>query len=245
MHISAKDLAQMASAVDEKHHEAMKTFREETGDIHLDSLNLRRSFMKKAGVGGLALAATPALLPAASLLSRASAAKGITDVDIAVYAESVELAAVAIYGAAAGLLSAGVKPVGELFAKHHKDHAAAFASLAGSKATGKPNAKLVDIFSKQLAPTLKTEADALNLAMVVENQAAATYAFALTALTVEGAYKGTATILPIESEHATIIGMALGKNPADLFPNGAFEGATVGAIGDPKVGLDPALYPVA
>ncbi len=250
MEISAKELRQMAGAVDEKHRAVMKTFREETAELHLDTVHTsRRGFLRRAGttagVGGAALAFGPALVPVTGLLASANASpRALTDVDIAQYAQSVELAAVAVYGMAGGVLSAGVKPVGELFAKHHQDHADAFGSLAGDKAVKAPNAKLVAAVTP-LLQAIKTETDALNLAFVIENQAAATYAFALTVLTVPAAIAGTATILPIEAEHAAILGAALKMDFAGLFPNGAFEAASVGAAGDPKTGLDPAKYPVA
>jgi rubrerythrin len=212
--ISARELRQLAGAVDARHRDAMRTFREETAEVHL-------------GVAG----------------SRRTRAQALTDVDIAVYAESVELAAVAVYGQAATYLSAATRPVGELFAKHHQDHAAAFGALAGDSATGTPNAALVAAVTPALQ-AIKDEAGALELAFVIENQASATYAFALTVLTIPGAIAGTATILPIESEHAAVLGVALAKAPADLFPNGAFEAASVGEAGNPKTGLDPAKYPV-
>lgn len=254
MDISPKELRQMASAVDEKHHEAMRTFREETAELHLDVVGpgpgrrrpgvstARRSFVKKAGLGGAALALAPAMLPMRGFMS-AAGAQAPSDIDIAAYAQSVELAAVAVYGQAAAVLSAGVKPVGELFAKHHQDHADAFGALAGDKATGKVNAALVAAVTPILQ-SIKDEAGALELAFVIENQAAATYAFALTALSIPAAIAGTATILPIEAEHAAILGVALKKSPVDIFPNGAFESASVGEAGNSKTGLDPSKYPV-
>jgi hypothetical protein len=59
------------------------------------------------------------------------------------------------------------------------------------------------------------------------------------------AIAGMATILPIETEHAAVLGAALGKPVADIFVNGAFEGATVGDGKDVKKGIDPAIYPVS
>lgn len=238
----------MANAVDEKHRQAMRTFREETADLHLDSTRSRRTALKQAGAvgaGGLALAAMPGLLPTTALLSRAGAA-GLSDADIAVFAESVELAAVAVYSDpdVGKLLTPDVAAVATLFASHHKDHAAAFASLAGGKATGKPNAPIVKVYTDTLKPKVKNQTDVLNLASVLEHQAASTYAFALTALQSPDAAAGTATILPVEAEHAILIGTALGQASADLFPTGAFVSAAVGALGDPKVGIDPTKYPV-
>jgi hypothetical protein len=143
----------------------------------------------------------------------------------------------------AALLSEGVKPLGALFARHHQDHADAFGVLAGDRATRTPNAALVGAL-RPLLQASKDEADALELAFVMENQAAATYAFALTVLSIPAAIAGTASILPIETEHAAILGVALKKPLSDIFPNGAFEAASVGEVGTPNTGLDPAKYPV-
>ena len=166
-----------------------------------------------------------------------------SDVDIAAYAQSIELAAVAVYGQIAGVLSADLQAVGELFALHHQDHANVFGALAGERATGNPNAALLAALTPRLQTT-GNEAGALELAFVIENQAAATYAFALTSLSTPAAIASAATILPIETEHAAILGVALKKSLVDSFPNGAFEAASVGEAENPNTGLDPAKYPV-
>lgn len=244
MEISHRELRAMAADVDDMHHEAMKTFKEETAELHLASArSSRRSFLAGAGLAGAALVAGPVFAPSSRLLARAGA-QGVTDVDVAVFAESVELAAVAAYGMAAGVLSAGTKPVGEMFAKHHQDHAAAFAALTGGKATGKANAALVTALTPALS-AIKDEKAALDFAFTLENQAAETYAFALTVLAVPDAIKGTATILPVESAHAGVLGAALAKDLAAMFPTGGFITAQVGDGSDIKKGLDPAKFPVS
>jgi rubrerythrin len=247
MEISHREFRAMANEVDEMHHDSMRTFRQETADLHLDQVKAsRRRFLGGLGMAAAAggvVAVTQGFAPTQYLLPKAFA-EGPSDVDIAVFAESVELAAVAAYMKAAGVLSAGTMPVGELFARHHQDHAQAFAALTGGKATGKANAKLVMALTPQLS-AIKTEAQALDFAFVLEQQATETYAFALTALTVEPAYKGTATILPIESAHAGVLGSALGKDLKAMFPTDAFITATVGDGSDPTKGLDPAAFPVA
>ena len=107
MQTSAKELRQMASDVDDMHHEAMRNFKEEADELHLDvAKKSRRSFMTKvgaAGVGGALLSTGGASLGFGSLLGTAGAA-GLTDTQIAGYAQSVELAAVAAYTAAAPAL---------------------------------------------------------------------------------------------------------------------------------------------
>jgi rubrerythrin len=240
--ISPRELRQLASDVDDMQREGMRTFREEIEEVHFGDTAktlraTRRQVLGRAGAAGAALAAVPVLVPISRILPRA-AAQGLDDPTIAAFAESVELAAVAAYGIAGGVLSAEVKPVAELFAQHHMEHAQAFGSLAGDKATGKANAKLVEA----LTPTLqgiKDQTAALEFAFALENQAAVTYGFALTALTQPKFYSGTATIMPIESAHAAALGMALGKPVPDIFPTGAFESADIGK------GVDPAMFPLS
>jgi hypothetical protein len=52
----------------------------------------------------------------------------------------------------------------------------------------------------------------------------------------------TATILPIEAQHAAVLGLALGKSVTAVFPTGAFESASLGDGTDPLKGLDPAVF---
>jgi rubrerythrin len=206
------------------------------------NLEERRRFVATAGLGGVALAIAPAMFPMTGLISTVGA-QAPSDVDIAAYAQSIELAMVAVYGQVAGVLSADGKVVGELFARHHQEHADEFGALAGARATGQPNAALI----AALAPRLQTtndQAAALELAFVIENQTAATYAFALTSLSDAAAIVSMATILPIETEHAAVLGIALQKSLVDIFPNAAFEAASVGEAGSSNTGLDPAKYPV-
>jgi rubrerythrin len=202
----------------------------------------RRRFLKRAGIGGAAVAATSFFAPTGFLPF--AGAQELTDEDLAAFAQSVELAAVAAYEMAAAALSATTKPVGELFAMHHQQHADAFAAVAGSKAVDGPNQALVTALTPALE-AVTDEKSALELAFGLENQAAATYAFGLTAATGADAVAGMATILPIESEHAAILGVALGLSVPDIFVNGAFEGASVGDGTDITKGIDPAKFPVS
>ncbi len=239
MQISPKELAAMASDIDDMHRDSMRTFADEIGELHFGESTRagRRQFLKKAAVGGAVIGFGSAIVPVSSLLP-AAGAQELSDTDIAVFAESVELAAVAAYEAGAPLLSAEVLPVAQLFLQHHTEHAQAFAALAGDAATGQANQALIDA----LTPTiegLSDEAGVLGFAKAVENQAVATYAFALTALQSPEAASGTATILPVESAHATALSVALGEGPEAWFPFGAFESADIAQ------GINPADFPVA
>jgi hypothetical protein len=239
----------MASDVDDMHHESMSTFEEEAAELHLAAARgSRRSFLKKAGVagaGGALLTTVGGPLGIGRILPVA-AQEAPTDTAIAGYAQSVELAAVAAYMAAAPALPAEVRPVGELFASHHQDHADAFGSVAGDDAQPEANAALV----AAVTPTLQAVAgggvplaDILRFARTLENQATYTYAYALTALQDPAFAAATSTILPVEAAHATVLSIAAGDvDFGQLFPTDAFEVAVVGDGTDPLAGLDPAVF---
>jgi hypothetical protein len=140
-----------------------------------------------------------------------------------------------------------------MFLSHHQQHADAFGAVAGADARPKANEKLVAF----VTPTLNTVAQGvkdggkgteeltgavLEFARVLENQAAYTYAAALTLLQSADYAKATSTILPIEAQHAAVLAIALGKGPDAIFPTGAFESAALGDGTDPLKGLDPATF---
>lgn len=163
------------------------------------------------------------------------------DASLAGYAQGIELAAVAAYTAAAPLLSAGVLPVAELFMSHHQQHADAFGAVAAEFAVTEPNSVLIAAVTPTLE-SLTDEAGALEFAFVLEGQAAYTYAAALTLLEDPAYAAATSTILPIEAQHQTVLGLALGKDVSAVFPTGAFEAAALGDGTDPLKGLDPAVF---
>jgi rubrerythrin len=212
----------------------MRTFQEEAADLHLDVARSSRSLAVPAAIGGAALIALP-------FLSSRAFAQALDDQTIAGYAQGIELAAVAAYTAAAPVLSAGTLPVAKLFMSHHQQHADAFGAVAGDKKATAPNAKLI----AALTPTLqgiKDETAALEFAFTLEGQAAYTYAAALTLLQDPAYAAATATILPIEAQHQVVLGLALGKSVADVFPTDAFESTKLGDGTDPLAGLDPAVF---
>jgi rubrerythrin len=171
------------------------------------------------------------LLPAA-----AQEEEELTDADIATFAESVELAAVEAYKAAAGggKLMPAVVEVGMMFAGHHAEHAKAFAGASGGKASGKPNPKLLETIGGQLEAATDDKG-VLEIAFDLENAAVATYMFALGALKSEQALALTASILPVESQHAVVLGTALGLPATEFVPN--FESETKA--------VDPTKFPAA
>ena len=253
MQISAKELRHMASDVDDMHHQAMRTFTEEASELHLGAAQAsRRRFLRKAGVAGASgalLSVGGGLVPFSRLVGVAGAQGALTDTAIAGFAQSVELAAVAAYEAAAPALSGDVLAVAQLFLSHHQDHADAFGAVAGDDARPEPNPALVEAVTPTLQAVGEAVAagqdvttDVLAFAKVVENQAAYTYAAALTLLTDPAYAAATSTILPIEAQHATVLSLALGEGPEQWFPTGAFESAALGDGTDPLAGFDPAVF---
>ncbi|MGH9185822.1 MAG: ferritin-like domain-containing protein [Acidimicrobiales bacterium] len=239
MQISTKELRQLAEDVDDLQRDAMRTLRDELEEVHFGETatvlrSNRRHFLTRAGAGGVTLAVGSAIVPITRFLAPA-AAQELDDATIAAFAESVELAAVEAYMAAAGSgkLDAAVVQVGTMFAGHHQEHAAAFGGLAGATATGEPNQPILDAFGPMIAAA-PDQAGLLEIAFGLEQAAAATYLFALGALQSPQAAAATATVLPVESQHAVVLGFALGKDVADFMP--AFETA--------DAALNPADYPI-
>lgn len=238
MEISERELRRLAGAVDEQHRDGMVTMAADIADLHAETRLLRRDVLRRAGIGAGALAIGSAMVPFAGLLPAAAQeqAAELTDVDIAAFAESIELAAVEAYktAAAGGKLQPAVVQVGNTFAGHHAEHAKAFAGYARASATGKPNPGLLQAIGGQLSAAPDQKA-ILQIALDVENAAAATYLFALGALEDAVALQLTATILPVESQHAVVLGEALGK-PLDKTTLPPFQTQTAR--------VDPAKYPV-
>jgi hypothetical protein len=250
MAIRTRDTASLASLeagareVDEQHREGMKSLRDELGELHFGATGRalgegRRQFMKKAGLTGVVLSFGSTLLPASRLMPAAwgqesESGEGLDDLTIALFAEQVELAAVAAYEAAAGtgLLDPTAVEVGTLFATHHADHAGAFASFAGDEATGVPNQAILDVFAPMIAEAAD-QAALLQIAFDLEQGAASTYHFALGVLGADAA-AAVSTILPIEAQHAVVLGQFLELPIEGWMP--PFETS--------DAALDPATYPL-
>jgi hypothetical protein len=238
MEISERELRQLATDVDEQHHDGMATMATDIAELHAETRRFRadsrRDFLRKAGFGAGVLTIGGSALTIANMMP--AAAQTLDDGDIAAFAESVELAAVEAYKAAAGSgkLQQAVVDVGTMFAGHHAEHAKAFGGAAQAKATGKPNPKLLEAVGGQLKGAAD-QAAILKIAYDLENAAAATYLFALGALKTPAALQLTASILPVESQHAVVLGQALKLPATDFVPN--FQTQT-GAV-------DPAKFPVA
>jgi len=230
--ISSKRLRSLAAGVDDQHREAMVDFRDRIGEVHVPTGRSRRRFLTDLGLGSATIALGPTLVPALRLLPAGAQEEGLTDDDITTFSASVEKAAVVAYDAVieSGLLSGGeVLSTASLFRDHHEEHGQAFESLSSSDPEA--NQGVLDVFAPMIEAA-SDQAAALTVALALEEGAAATYLFALGILG-PAAAAATATILPVEGQHAVVLGYALDLEPGEYLP--ALQ--TVGGA------LDPAAFP--
>jgi hypothetical protein len=106
-------------------------------------------------------------------------------------------------------LDAALQQAVSAFGAHHREHAARFATAAGAKATGQPNAKLLQVLSDQLRDAPNAQAATL-IFYDLESALAGTHLYALGVTKSAPQLQLTASVLPVESAHAAQIGVALG-----------------------------------
>jgi hypothetical protein len=193
---------------------------ENTADVHSgDGKRVgepsRRRFLHQVGLGGVSVAIGGAMIPLAGLWSPAYA-QADPDKSIAAFVESVELASVDAYGAAAktGRITGEALTLAKTFAFHHQAHAHALGTLAGDTAKAQPNPKLSQSLTTMIADA-PDQQHILTILYGMENASAATYLVAIGALSDAGALNTTASILPVESQHAVVLGQTLGLAPGD------------------------------
>ncbi|MHB8463492.1 MAG: ferritin-like domain-containing protein [Acidimicrobiales bacterium] len=245
MHISEGELVAMTRDLDEMHHATLPKMAEAVREWRTS----RRGFL--VGAGAVASAAVLAACSSSSKSSSSSSAapgEGLTgDLAVAALAAALENTAVLTYqkgidAATAGKLGA-VPPAVVTFAQtaqsQHKDHAAAWNGLLtqAGKTTVPANFGDTTVYTGVVIPALgqvKDVAGLANLALSLENVAAATYLSGLSTFTVPAAIKTAATIQPVEMQHAAILNFVLGNYPVpDSFAQtgGARTGSDqIGAI---------------
>jgi hypothetical protein len=182
---------------------------------------------------------TAATTPAPSTTGMESADM---DLVLARTAASLEKLAVDTYGAAGGLITTpAVLAAATMFAGHHQMHLDALNGVltgAGATAITEMNQAVYDALVKPAIDAAKTEADAVMLALALEEAAAQTYVFAGGALSTSGLRSTIMTIGGVEARHAAVLRMAaLAQAPLDVFPGqrGFFPGD------NPLAAIDGAL----
>ena len=192
-----------------------------------------------------AAAATTAATTAATDGSTATSMAddgGAMDIVLAKTAASLEKLAVDVYGTAAGLLeTAAIVSAATMFAGHHQMHLDALNGVitgAGGDAVTAMNQAVFDAIVKPALDKAKTEADAVMIALTLEEAAAQTYAFAGGALSTPALRSTIMTIGGVEARHAAVLRMAaLAQSPLEVFPEkrAFFPGD------NPLAGIDGAL----
>ena len=163
----------------------------------------------------------------------------LTDEDLLVFAETIELAAVGFYGALRPKLSrpAAVSAATQ-FAKHHEDHAGAFGAAAGGKRIGKPNPILLGTLDDQLGQA-RDENGAIKVAYDLESSLASTYLFIIDSATSAATLQLAASVMPVDGQHAVVLGTLIGQTVKNLT---APDKDQLGYESEDKH-LDPAAYP--
>jgi rubrerythrin len=200
----------------------------------------RRRFLHGVGLSTAAVTIGPAVLPMTRLLAAAGAQEvEPTPAELVAFAESVELAAAALYGSLRPRVTrpAAVSAV-TAYARHHLDHANLLGPIAGDKRTGKPNQLLLPTLNDQLSQA-RNENQVIRVAFDLENSLASTYLFLIDSLGDAGMLKIAGSILPIESQHAVVLGGLIGLPAKDLT---APDKGQLGYESEDKH-LDPATFP--
>jgi hypothetical protein len=239
--ISEAELSAMTADLDELHRQSLPDLADAVEAAQQDQrprrgplVTSRRGFLAGTGLvaGGLALAAcssnsrSTATGGTTGATTGGTAASGgaATDLAVATLATGLENLAVSVYQAGIDAATAGklgpVPPAVVTFATtaqmQHKDHAGAWnAILTGA---GQAPVTGVDLTVKTAVtdPALTKVTDVASLAKLaleLENVAAATYLNAISVLSSKGGIQTTASIQPVEMQHAAILNFVLGQYP--------------------------------
>jgi hypothetical protein len=236
--ISERELSEMTNELEARHRDTLPKMYEAVGEWaelgrerarEAGAMRLsRRGFLAGTGValGGLVLVAcgsdsnnssSPGTTPPTT-------AAVSTDIQIAALATALENLAVATYQGGIDAATAGklgkVPPAVVTFAKtaqaQHKDHAAAWNAIITS--VGQPAVTGVDVTVKTAVvdpafAKVKDVAGLATLALQLEDVAAATYLESIELIKDPGGIKTSASIQPVEMQHAAILNFVLGKYP--------------------------------
>ena len=222
------ELSQLIATIDDHHRVSMATFRDDfrarlEGSESKATEPARRRFLAwSAFAGGVVIAGSVLPLPR---LARIAAAEDDNALMVAVSAAALEYAAVEVYAAAVGSgnLTPAVREAAVAFGAHHLEHGNAFAAIAKKTRNDIGASKdILDSAVAKLAVATK-EADVVAIAIGLENAAVSVYVNALGSVTDLSVIRSMASILPIESAHAVVLGQVLALTPDDPRFLPAFE----------------------
>ncbi len=218
MKIATASIPDLRDYANDRRHSALIT-PEEIRSLQESRSNLKSRLGLAAGAGVIGVAIS-------GILSRPVAADTALDVQILQTASSLEILAVATYGAALTLdfIKNGNKVVSAfatMTMSQHDEHRQAF--QAQTKALNgtvqdQPNPKYAPIV-EQAKPTLKTPADVVTLAATLEQVATETYLSDINQFTDKTAQGLMASVMGVESQHLAVlraVGALLAGGAADL-----------------------------
>ena len=230
MAISEHELTVMTQDLQQIHNDVGMPAMDRAVDEWTErSRTSRRGFLIGAGAvaGGALLAACSSGSSSSTTTtpggSGSSTTKLTGDLAVAALAASLENLAVAAYGdvltaAGAGKLGA-VPPAVATFVTtvkgQHTQHARAWNSAlvaAGHPAITGPDQALVPTVDAAFAKVTDV-AGAAELALTLEDIAAATYLSAISAVTATSSIEVAASIQPVEMQHAAVLNFVLGQYP--------------------------------
>ncbi|MEJ7584331.1 MAG: ferritin-like domain-containing protein [Acidimicrobiales bacterium] len=209
MHIDEGRPPRLSAEVDQLHHESMVAIAEPAP----------RHLARRAAVGGALLTVASMATPVGRLLATGLVPAAWADLipedaELAGFTAGIELAVVSVYELAleSGRLSLPSDAIVSLFADHHREHAGAL-----NEALGEDHAVTAPepVFLQRFAPRMSTAEDEeamLELAYTMEEVIAATYLFAIGEVGQAKTAGAMATILPVESQHATVLATILDKD---------------------------------
>ena len=215
---SQKLLAQFDQdeALAETHYDAVEA---------LDEGDSRRSFLKKAGLGGAAVmgsgallaALTPAGAMAASGKGRPPASFGKGDIGILNYALTLEYLEAAFYNEATkNKVASGAQEAAFLktTTADENAHVAFLKKALGGKAVKAPKVDFGDATSKaKWIPT----------SFALENTGVHAYSGQVLNISNPAYVAAAASILTIEARHASVAGLLMKPTEENLTPDGAFD----------------------
>jgi len=233
MAITEAELSSLTRNLDELHHDVGMPAMHAALDRWTEEIRTsRRGFLIGAGavLGGAVLAACgTSSSSSTTTTTTAGGGSGTTtarltgDLAVAALAAGLENLAVAAYGdvltaAGAGKLGA-VPPAAATFVTtvkgQHTQHARAWNSAlvaAGHPAITGPDQALVPTVDAAFAKVTDV-AGAAELALTLEDIAAATYLSAISAVTATSSIEVAASIQPVEMQHAAVLNFVLGQYP--------------------------------
>jgi hypothetical protein len=135
------------------------------------------------------------------------------------YLQSVELAAVQIYGNAINSKQLTGDPLSwaGAFEQHHLDHSQAMAAQGGKSATGVTNQSVLDQFGA-LLQAAQGGNGVMDVLFQLETALASTYVLMLGLVQATRGAQSLASVQPIEARHAVVWGQALNRDLSSYVP---------------------------